>query len=196
MVHMVTQAARHALDCGTHVLLLRGDLTQARVDAIVNAANAHLSHGGGVAGAIVRQGGREIQQESDAWVLRHGPISHDHPAITGAGRLPCRKIIHALGPIWGEGDEDARLHAAFTGALRLADEQGLASLAFPAISTGIYGFPLPRAAHVSLQAVASYFHNHPGTSIREVQLILFDQTAYDVFLQAFRQLWPATTDTS
>ena len=186
--------AQHTFPGGARLILLEGDLTQARVDAIVNAANAHLSHGGGVAAAIVRRGGREIQQESDAWVLLHGPISHDHPALTGAGRLPCRKIIHALGPVWGEGSEDAKLHAAITASLRLANEQGFASVAFPAISTGIFRFPVLRAAAVSLEAIEVYFEENPASSLREVQVILFEQSAIGAFQQVFEQRWRQGTE--
>jgi O-acetyl-ADP-ribose deacetylase (regulator of RNase III) len=191
---MPNQIMQHVFPNGAYLLLLQGDLTQAWVDAIVNAANAQLSHGGGVAAAIVRQGGREIQQESDAWVLLHGPISHDRPALTGAGRLRCRKIIHALGPVWGEGNERQKLRAAFTASLRLANEQRFASLAFPAISTGIYAYPFPEAAVIPLEAVETFFEDQPGSSIRQVQLILFNQPAIDAFLQAFDQRWPPGTE--
>src|SRR5512146_11618 len=94
---------------GQRLELVSGDLTEEQVDAIVNAANSHLAHGGGVAGAIVRRGGPSIQAESDAWVHKHGPVTHAEPAYTGAGRLPCRYVIHAVGPIWGAGDEDGKL---------------------------------------------------------------------------------------
>ena len=191
---MPNQLVQHVFPNGARLILLHGDLTQARVDAIVNAANAQLSHGGGVAGAIVRQGGREIQQESNAWVLLHGPISHDHPALTGAGRLPCRKIIHALGPVWGEGSEDVKLHTAIAASLRLGAEQGFASIAFPAISTGIFRFPVLRAAAVSLEAIEAYFEENPEGSLREVQLILFEQSAIDAFQQVFDQRWRQGTE--
>ena len=96
--------------------LAQGDLTEEPLDAIVNAANAHLQHGGGVAGAIVRKGGYQIQEESNAWVRKYGPVSHAKPAYTSAGKLPCHYIIHAVGPVWGEGDEDAKLAAAVSGS--------------------------------------------------------------------------------
>ena len=191
---MTTPPVRHTFAGGAVLVLEQGDLTQARVDAIVNAAGAHLAHGGGVAGAIVRQGGIEIQHESDAWVRRHGPIAHDRPALTGAGRLPCRKIIHALGPIWGQGDEDARLRTAFVSALRLAHDNGFARIAFPAISTGVFGFPIERAAEVSLRAIADYVEAHPESAVREVQLILLDRSSFDVFSRVHNRLWPAQGD--
>jgi putative ATPase len=191
---MTTPPVRHTFASGAVLVLLEGDLTQASVDAIVNAAGAHLAHGGGVAGAIVRQGGVEIQRESDAWVRRHGPIAHDRPALTGAGRLPCRKIIHALGPIWGQGDEDARLHAAFVSSLRLAHDNGFTRIAFPAISTGVFGFPIERAAEVSLRAIADYFEAHPESSVREVQVVLVDRPSFDVFARAHNRVWPPARD--
>ena len=124
---MADRVREHRLPSGQILTLEHGDLTEARVGAIVNAANSSLSHGGGVAGAIVRRGGRAIQQESDAWVSQHGPAGHDRPALTGAGALPAKAIIHAVGPVWqgGQQDEPAHLRAAYTSALELAHAQSL-----------------------------------------------------------------------
>jgi O-acetyl-ADP-ribose deacetylase (regulator of RNase III) len=169
--------------------LVQGDLTTEAVDAIVNAANSHLQHGGGVAGIIVRRGGYEIQAESDAWVREHGPVSPTEPAYTGAGRLPCRYVIHAVGPIWGEGNEDNKLAAAVTGSLTLADRLGLSSIAFPAISTGIFGFPKERAAGVIFSAIKGYFTQQPSSGLQIVRLTLFDQPTIDAFLK----VWDAPT---
>jgi len=165
--------------------LVQGDLTTEVVDAIVNAANSHLQHGGGVAGIIVRRGGYEIQAESDAWVREHGPVSHAEPAYTGAGRLPCRYVIHAVGPIWGEGNDDNKLAAAVTGSLTLADRLGLSSMAFPAISTGIFGFPKERAAGVIFSAIECYFVQQPSSGLHIVRLTLFDQPTVDAFLKVW-----------
>lgn len=181
------------LPAGQRLELVQGDLTEEAVDAIVNAANAHLRHGGGVAGAIVRRGGRQIQTESDAWVREHGPVSHAQPAITGAGSLPCRYIIHAVGPVWGDGDEDAKLDQAVRGSLQVADQTGLASIAFPAISTGIFGFPRRRAARVILQAIRGYFLETAGSSpstLRQIRLVLYDRAALDDFLEAWQEFDP------
>jgi O-acetyl-ADP-ribose deacetylase (regulator of RNase III) len=145
--------------------IVQGDLTQEKVDAIVNAANSMLQHGGGVAGAIVRAGGRQIQAESDAWVRQHEPVSHSQPAYTSAGNLPCRYVIHAVGPVWGEGDEDHKLAQAVGGSLRVADRLGLDSIAFPAISTGIFGFPTQRAAGVILSVIREYFTQNPASRL-------------------------------
>jgi O-acetyl-ADP-ribose deacetylase (regulator of RNase III) len=170
------------LPSGQVLQIVQGDLTQESVDAIVNAANQVLQHGGGVAGAIVRRGGAEIQAESDAWVRQHGPVTHAEPACTTAGALPCRYVIHAVGPVWGEGDEDRKLAAAVTGSLRLADRLGLASIALPAISTGIFGFPKERAAALILSAIRDYFQGQADSGLKQVRLTLFDQEMVQTFL--------------
>ncbi len=175
----------HTYPSGQRLLFVQGDLTQEPVDAIVNAANDRLQHGGGVAAVIARQGGPEIQAESDAWVREHGPVSHERPAYTSAGRLPCRYVIHAVGPVWGSGDEDRKLAAAVQGSLALADRLELNSIALPAISTGIFGFPKARAAEVILEAVREFFSSHPGSGLQQVRLTLYDRGTVD----AFRQAW-------
>jgi O-acetyl-ADP-ribose deacetylase (regulator of RNase III) len=181
--------AEQPLAGGRTLRLIHGDLTEEHVDAIVNAANAHLAHGGGVAGAIVRRGGREIQEESDAWVRQHGPASHDRPALTGAGRLPSRYVIHAVGPIWGEGNEDAKLSAAVTGALAAASEEQLESISMPAISTGIFGFPKERGARVILDAIQSFLAQQPSSSLRDIRITLIDEPSVTVFADEFRRRW-------
>ncbi|MBM3145409.1 MAG: macro domain-containing protein [Chloroflexi bacterium] len=163
--------------------ITQGDLTQQDVDAIVNAANAQLQHGGGVAGIIVRRGGQAIQAESDRWVREHGRVSHAEPAYTSGGNLPCRYVIHAVGPVWGEGDEDAKLAAAVAGSLRLADALRLESIALPAISTGIFGFPKARAAQIIFAAVEEYFIANPHSGLSLVRLVLYDQPTVEAFLQ-------------
>lgn len=171
---------------GQRLQIVKGDLTQERVDAIVNAANSRLMHGGGVAGAIVRRGGGEIQKESDVWVREHGPVTHAEPAYTGSGRLLCRHVIHAVGPVWGEGDEDTKLAAAVEGSLKLGDRLDLTSIAFPAISTGIFGFPKERAARLITTAIQDYFLKNPGSGLQLVRLTLFDQAMVDVFLEVWK----------
>jgi len=174
--------------------LIHGDLTEAKVDVIVNAANALLQHGGGVAAAIVRKGGESIQRESNAWVREHGMVTPDKPALTTAGELPCQFIIHAVGPVWGEGDEDAKLYSAIYKALSLADEHHFKSLALPAISTGIFGFPKERGANRILEAVQDYFKEHSESSLVEVQIVLIDQTSVDIFSKEFLRRWPESAD--
>jgi len=175
---------------GQELQLVQGDITTETVDAIVNAANEHLEHGGGVAWAISRAGGPKIQIESAEWVRKHGTVSHAEPAYTGAGNLPCRYVIHAVGPVWGEGDEHAKLAAAVRGSLQRADELKLTSIAMPAISTGIYNFPKEGAAGVILDAVEGYFSETPASTLKTVRLTLFDQST----VQAFLGKWDGEVD--
>ena len=180
--------AERALETGQIVGIVQGDITTEEVDAIVNAANEYLQHGGGVAGMISRNGGPAIQRESDAWVREHGRVSHGAPAWTLGGRLPAKYVIHAVGPVWGDGDEDAKLADAVTGSLRLADELKCVSVAMPAISTGIFGFPKERAADIILSAIEKYFADH-ASEVKTVKLVLFDQPTVDVFLKACQTRW-------
>lgn len=167
--------------------IVQGDITREDTDAVVNAANAQLMHGGGVAGAIVRAGGPEIQAESSAWVRSYGPVQHARPAVTGAGRLPCRYIIHAVGPVWGEGDEDRKLSSAIRGSLELAERLHLKSIAFPAISTGIFGFPKERAAKIFFDTCADTLKTNPASGLETIRLTLFDQPTLNSFLNVFQQ---------
>lgn len=180
--------AFHVLPEGQHLEIVWGDLTEEHVDAIVNAANSHLMHGGGVAAAVLRRGGPVIEEESLAWVKQHGPVSHAEPAYTSAGNLPCRYVIHAVGPVWGSGDEDAKLAQAIEGSLRLAETLALQSIAFPALSTGIFSFPRERAARVILSAIRRYFSNHPQSGLKVVRLTLIDKPTLVVFVREFERL--------
>jgi putative ATPase len=168
--------------------LVQGDITSEEVDAIVNAANEHLQHGGGVAWAISKKGGPAIQKESEQWMREHGPVSHSHPAWTSGGQLPAKYVIHTVGPVWGDGDEDKKLRQAVTGSLCMADELKCSSLAMPAISTGIFGFPKDRAAEIIFSAIEDYWAGNPS-SLKMIKLVLFDQPTVDVFLKAFQDKW-------
>ncbi len=175
---------------GRRITLHRGDLTLENVDAIVNAANSHLAHGGGVAGAIVRRGGAEIQRESDRIVARDGPVAAGGAAVTGPGKLSCKAVIHAVGPRWGEGEEDDKLRRAIRSSLEAAAERSFAVIAFPAISSGIFGFPKDRCARIFWEATADWLRAHPGVSIREVRFTLIDDLAIDHFRRACEE-WKA-----
>ena len=175
----------YVLLSGRRLQIVQGDITHQKVDAIVNAANAQLQHGGGLAGLIVQQGGQAIQSESDAWVSKHGPVSHEKPAVTSAGSLPCQYVIHAVGPVWGEGDEDAKLTSAVCGSLRTADNLGLTSIAIPAISTGIFGFPKERAAGVIFKAILEYFKTKTSSTLKLVAVTLYDQPTVNAFLKSW-----------
>ena len=186
---MSTLVTEHTLPSGQTLALHHGDLTEERVDVIVNAANEHLAHGGGVAGAIVRRGGYEIQRESDEWVRKNGPAGHDKPALTGAGKLPCQAVIHAVGPVWGSGDEDRKLRAAYTSSLEMAHAQGFTSIAFPSISTGIFGFPVERGAGTALQAALDFCAAHPASPLRKIRFTLIDAPTVGVFRREFARRW-------
>ena len=175
----------HTFPGGQRFEIVHGDITAETVDAIVNAANSRLAHGGGVAGIISRKGVPDIQRESDDWVRAYGLVSHDRPAFTGAGKLPCKVVIHAVGPVWGSGDEQAKLAAAVLGSLICAETLNLTSMALPAISTGIFGFPKDLAARIFLDTIAGYYQEHPRSSLRLVRLTLFDQPTLTIFLSAF-----------
>ena len=179
----------HSFPAGQTIQIVQGDITIEEVDAIVNAANEFLQHGGGVAHMISKQGGSIIQKESDAWVSNHGRVTHANPAWTSGGNLPAKYVIHAVGPVWGEGDEDHKLEAAVTGSLRLAEELKCSSVVLPAISTGIYGFPKDRAAKTIFSAIEKYFSHHSFSGVKTVKLVLYDQATVDVFLNAWQQKW-------
>lgn len=171
--------------------LVHGDLTEQQVDAIINAANQRLEHGGGVAAVIARKGGSVIQRESRRWVQQHGTISHGTPALTAAGDLPCQHVIHAVGPRWGEGDEAHKLKQAVISALELAAGRQLTSLALPPISTGIFGYPKDQAAEVILDAVAQFAGSQPESSLQLVRLTIIDQATLTPFQRAFDKRWPS-----
>ena len=161
------------------ISLVQGDITEEKVDAIVNAANSYLQHGGGVAGAISRKGGPIIQEESD----RIGFVAVGQAAMTRAGLLPARYVIHAVGPRWGEGNEDSKLRSAIENSLKIAEQNQFQTISFPAISSGIFGFPKDRCASIILSAVRDYLQQHPESSLSEVRICLFDNST----LQAFRE---------
>ncbi len=168
--------------------LIEGDITEMGTDAIVNAANEWLSHGGGVAGIVSRKGGPTIQRESDAWVRKHGPVVTGSAAITSGGNLKARYVIHAVGPrftVGGGGTSRSAelLASAVRAALRMADEHGLKSIALPAISTGIFGYPMEEAAQVMLSAAIAYLRGETG--LARVVFCLYGQPAFEVF---FREL--------
>jgi O-acetyl-ADP-ribose deacetylase (regulator of RNase III) len=166
----------------TVVELIEGDITRLDTDAIVNAANARLAHGGGVAAAIARSGGPVIQKESDEWVRRHGRVPTGSAAITSGGDLKAGYVIHAVGPVYGSmspPDAAEKLASAVKSALQMADEHNLRSVALPAISTGIFGYPLPEAAHVMLRAAIEYVKS--GTALGQIVFCLYGRPAFDAF---------------
>lgn len=180
------------LPTGQTIQIVQGDITTEEVDAIVNAANEGLQHGGGVAWAISKKGGPRIQQESDAWIRERGPVSHSRPAWTSGGLLPAKYVIHAVGPVWGSGDDDNKLAEAVSGSLQVADELKCESIAVPAISTGIFGFPRDRAAGIIYSTMEAYFSDHPDSAVRTVRIVLFDNSSADVFSAVWQEKWADT----
>jgi O-acetyl-ADP-ribose deacetylase len=166
------------------VKLSQGDITDAATDAIVNAANNDLMLGAGVAGAIRRKGGPSIQQECD----RIGPIPIGEAAITGGGKLPAKFVIHAASMSLGGRTTEDNLRASTRNSLLRATERGLKSIAFPAVGTGVAGFPLDRCAEVMIHEVRE--HLSGGSSIERVEFVLFDAAA----LAAFRRALKASAD--
>lgn len=156
--------------------LAEADITEMTTDAIVNAANANLVLGGGVAGAIRKKGGPEIQQECN----KKAPIAVGGAAITTAGDLKAKYVIHAVGPRSGEGNEDEKLKNATLNSLKLADENNLKSIAFPAISTGIFGFPVERCAEIMLKTAIDYLNTETG--LQKIVFCLFGKSNYEIFI--------------
>ena len=169
---------------GKTLSLVQGDITERDVDAIVNAANSLLQHGGGVAGAIVRKGGQIIQEESNK--IGYTPVGT--AAITVAGKLPAKFVIHAVGPRMGEGDEDNKLKNAVLSSLKLASEKGLKSISVPAISSGIFGFPRDRCANILVHESARFLKENKKTSLNTVEFCIFDDTTLSHFKKEFENL--------
>jgi len=155
--------------------LAKGDITEMQTDAIVNAANAQLVLGGGVAGAIRKKGGPKIQEECN----KIGGTFVGGAVITSGGNLKAKFVIHAIGPRMGEGSEDEKLKNATLNSLKVADENQLKSISFPAISTGIFGFPIKGCAEIMLKTTIDYLKGQ--TSLEKVTFCLFGQDSYKVF---------------
>jgi O-acetyl-ADP-ribose deacetylase (regulator of RNase III) len=171
----------HALPSGHLLQLVHGDITEEHVDAIVNAANCYLKHGGGVAAAIVRKGGKVIQEESD----KIGYVPVGEVAMTTAGALNAKAVIHAVGPQWGEGNEDEKLRRAVYNSLKLANEKGFCSIAIPAISAGIFGFPKDRCAMIMLQTILDFCSEHPNGNPQTIRITIIDEQTLNPFMNEF-----------
>ena len=172
--------------CGqTTLQLIQGDRTKAKVDAIVNAANEKLIGGGGVDGAIRLAGGDAIEDACEKIRVRQGGCPTGKAVITTAGNLPAQSIIHTVGPIWKDGnsDEPALLASCYKESLKLAAENSIHSIAFPSISTGVYGYPTEKAAHVALQTIRDLAQSNT-TIPTLIQFVLFDDLTYGCYVDA------------
>jgi O-acetyl-ADP-ribose deacetylase (regulator of RNase III) len=171
--------------CGAKLQTMMGDITKVRAGAIVNAANSALAGGGGVDGAIHRAGGPSIMRELDQIRAAIGHCPTGSAVVTGAGALPATWVFHAVGPVYRDGKhgEPELLRSCYETCLRLADERAVKIMTLPAISTGIYGYPIAEAARIAIEAISNHL-SHVETSLSQAILVLFDQRALDAFEQA------------
>jgi len=167
---------------GKKLRIVEGNIVVLNVDAIVNAANKSLILGGGVAGAIRNLGGPSIQEECNAI----GPIEVGEAVLTGAGTLNAEYVIHAVGPVYGEGDEDIKLANATLNSLKLAQEKNLKSIALPAISTGIFHFPIKRCAEIMIKIAMDFLRDNETP--QEIVLCLYGERAYTIFQGTFDRI--------
>ncbi|MDR3699389.1 MAG: O-acetyl-ADP-ribose deacetylase [Candidatus Sulfopaludibacter sp.] len=178
---------------GRTILVREGDITRVPVDAIANAANAALAGGGGVDGAIHRAGGPEIMRELDEIRRRIGGCPTGGAVATGAGRLPAQHVFHAVGPVYRDGrhGEPEQLASCYRRCLALADERQVRTISFPAISTGVYGYPLREATEIAVREVIAHLAN-PASGIQKAIFVPFGQQAYDVYVEICRANLPAS----
>ena len=170
---------------GVHMTLEQGDITRHAADGIVNAANSGLMGGGGVDGAIHRAGGPTILKECKTIRAEHGSLPPGDAVGTTAGNLSAKKVIHTVGPIWRGGDqrEAETLANCYDSSLSAAVSNGLKTVAFPSISTGVYGYPIAKAAAVAVQAVIRFIDAHPG-ALDRVTWVLFDRATFEAYAKA------------
>ena len=171
---------------GAVIEVVQGDITREEVDAIVNAANRSLLGGGGVDGAIHRAGGPVILEAC----RKLGGCETGDAKITTGGRLPAKYVIHTVGPVYrgGRGNEPELLARCFRRSLEVAVENGARTVAFPAISCGVYGYPIPEAAGIAMATAGAFLESHEGIEL--VRFVLFSKDVYDVFAEALEARWP------
>ncbi len=173
----------------TRLTIIQGDITEQATDAIVNAANSSLMGGGGVDGAIHRAGGASILEECKRIVAKQGHLPTGRAVITTGGNLKAKHVIHTVGPVWhgGSSNEPQLLASAYRESLKLATQHGLASISFPSISTGAYGYPLDEAAKTAIKAVVSVLREKT-TQLQEVIFVLFDYKTYQAYCSALDEV--------
>jgi O-acetyl-ADP-ribose deacetylase len=169
----------------TVIKLIQGDITKEKVDAVVNAANSSLMGGGGVDGAIHRAGGPFMLEECKKIVSDIGSLPTGEAVITTAGNMPSKYVIHTVGPVWhgGNNNEESLLKNAYYNSLRIGTENNITSIAFPSISTGIYGYPIASASNVAMNTVKEYVENN--SNYNEVRFIVFSSHDFDVYKALF-----------
>ncbi len=167
---------------GKKIRIVEGNIALLDCEAVVNAANRYLKLGGGVAGAIRTYGGPTIQEECD----KLAPINVGQAVITGGGNLKAKYVIHAVGPVNGEGNEEAKLAGATLSCLRIAKDKKIETIAFPAISTGIFGFPIEKCAEIMLRAAMDFLRKSDFP--KEILFCLYGQEAYSIFLKTLEKL--------
>ena len=169
---------------GKKIRLVEGNLALLDVEAVVNAANKNLILGGGVAGAIKKFGGPSIQEECN----KIGPIAVGEAVITGGGDLKAKHVIHAVGPVYGEGNEDEKLTSAALNSLKIANAKKIKNIAFPAISTGIFMFPLQRCSEIMIKVAIEFLKDKENKNPEEIIFCLYGQEAYSVFQDTLGKL--------
>lgn len=177
----------------TYLQVVQGDITEERVDAIVNAANESLKHGAGVAGAISRKGGPSIQEESDAYVRTWGRVPTGGAVVTSGGRLYAKFVIHAVGPVFSPATREPEqlLGRAITSSLDVANSKLLKSMAIPAVSSGIFGCPKDVCARIFMETVSAWVKGHPDTTLEYIRLTNIDQPTVNAFESAFVKYFPS-----
>ena len=170
---------------GCLLTLVQGDITRQEVDAIVNAANTSLLGGGGVDGAIHRAGGPSILEECEAIRESHGECPTGEAVVTSAGKLQARYVIHTVGPVWkgGMAGEETLLRNAYRNSLQRAVEKKARTIAFPSISTGVYGFPIERASKIAIETVTEFIRTH--ADLHQVRFVVFSQHDFQVYAPFF-----------
>ena len=173
----------------TKLSIIQGDITKQATDAIVNAANPSLMGGGGVDGAIHRAGGPAILEECKQIVAKQGRLLTGEAVITTGGNLKAKNVIHTVGPVWygGNRNEANLLESAYYECLKIANDNKLASISFPSISTGAYSYPVAEASRIAIRAAASFLKEQ-ATSIKEIVFILFDSRTYESYRSALQEI--------
>jgi len=176
---------------GVSIQVRHGDMTVEQVDCIVNAANSSLDHASGLAGAIIKKGGMIIQNESDLYVAKHGRIEEGGVAVTSAGKLPCKNVLHAIGPTWHGGSQGEEIILGMTvrSCLEKAEELKHTSISLPAISSGIFGFPKEKCATAMFAMAIQYVKENKGkTGLKEIRFTNFDDTTVTIFDKECKRL--------